>query len=499
MKRVVALAGLALGVLVAVLLLRAATLRSHQIDVEPSAPIDVDANVVAQRLALVVRDRTISQQDADQVDRSQFRALARLLRALYPRVHRTLQLEPVNELSLLYTWPGRNPELAPVLLAAHLDVVPIDADSLDDWTHPPFEGVVENGVVWGRGTLDDKGNLVCILEAVERLLADGFQPERTVYLAFGHDEEVGGDEGARRIAKLLESRGVRLRWAVDEGGVVAEDFLPGLPLEVAVIGIAEKGAVSIGMNLEAEGGHSSTPPRHTAIGDLAAAVVALEQNPMPARIDGVVGEFLDSLAPELPFWPRVVLANRWLFGPALRAGFSRVPPLDAMQRTTTAVTIFQAGVKENVLPTRARAIVNFRIRPGDTIESVSAHVRRTVANDRIHLQVGVRSRPRNPSPASPVDTEAFAEVERSVRSVFPEAVVTPFLVLGGTDGRHYYAITDSVYRFSPFRLGREALRLVHGTDERVSAENLANGVRFFETLLRRGAGVSPGVAQSPST
>jgi carboxypeptidase PM20D1 len=277
--------------------------------------------------------------------------------------------------------------------------------------------------------------------------------------------------------------------------VVAEGFLPGLPLQVAVVGIAEKGSLSIALDLEAEGGHSSTPPRHTAIGDLAAGVVALEENPMPAGIDGVVDVFLDRLAPELPFWARVVLANRWLFGPGLRVAFARVPPLDAMQRTTTAVTIFQAGVKENVLPARARAVANFRIHPRDSIETVTAHVRRSLDDERIRLQLGAGSPPRNPSPVSPVDGEAFATLERSVREVFPDAAVVPYLVVGGTDGRHYHLLTGGVYRLSPFVLGREALRLVHGTDERISAENLVRGVRFFERLLRNGAGA----ASAPAT
>jgi carboxypeptidase PM20D1 len=490
-KRVLAFAALGLAVLVAVVLARAAMLPSRQIEVPPAPPLAVDANAVAQRLALAVRHETVSYQESDRLDRQEFRALASLLRAFYPRAHRALQQEAVNELSLLYTWPGRNPALAPVLLAAHLDVVPIDPGSGDDWTHPPFEGVVEDGVVWGRGAIDAKANLICILDAVERLLADGFEPERTVYLAFGHDEEVGGYDGALAIAKLLESRGVALAFPLDEGGVVAEGFLPGLPLQVAVVGIAEKGSVSIAMELEAEGGHSSTPPPHTAIGGLAAGVVALEENPMPAGIDGVVGVFLDHLAPELPFWARVVLANRWLFGPALRVGFSRVPPLDAMQRTTTAVTIFQAGVKANVLPIRARAIANFRIHPRDSVETVTAHVRRTLDDERVRLHVGVRTPPRNPSPVSPVDGEAFATIQRSVREVFPDAAVVPYLVVGGTDGRHYHLLTDGVYRLSPFVFGRETLRLVHGTDERISAENLARGVRFFERLLRNGAG-APG-------
>ena len=266
---------------------------------------------------------------------------------------------------------------------------------------------------------------------------------------------------------------------------------------MAVIGVAEKGSVGIALDIEAPGGHSSTPPRHTAIGELAKAVTALEANPMPASLDGVTALFLDTLAPELGFPARFVLANRWLFGPLVPLAFSRVPALDAMVRTTTAVTLFQAGVKENVLPSRARAVANFRIHPSDTIESVTDHVRRTIDDERITLQVGVRSEPRNPSPVSSADTEGFATVEEAIRAVFPGTVVVPYLVVGGTDARHYHRVSDDVYRFLPFVYGQEALRLAHGSNERITVQNLVGGVSFYDRLLRAGAGQAPPAAPAP--
>lgn len=487
MKRLLAVLGVGVVLLLAVLLLRGAMVSSHQVDAEPAPALEVDGQAVAQRLALAVAERTISYQDASQLDVAEFRGLHTLLRTAYPRTHAQLELEKVGDLSLLYTWKGKNPELEPVLFAAHLDVVPIDADSADDWEQPPFRGVVADEVVWGRGTMDDKGSLICLLEAVEHLLGEGFEPERTVYLAFGHDEEVGGQDGAVRIADLLSERGVRLAWVLDEGGVVANGLMAGMEFPVAVVGIAEKGFVSIGLTMEAPGGHSSTPPPHTAIGDLAHAVVALEGNPMPARLDGTTALFFDTLTPELGFPARVLLANRWLFGPLLRAGLSRLTYVDAMMRTTTAATIFESGVKENVLPVRARAVVNFRIHPRDRIDTVVEHVRRTIDDDRIELQVGVRSTPREPSPVSPVDSEAFIGLARTIRSVMPGTVVAPFLVMGGTDGRYYHLVSDHVYRFNPFVFGRESLLLAHGTNERISIANLANGVRFYVERIRRGA------------
>jgi len=486
---------LALALLVALLLVRALALSSRQLEVAPAPFLEIDGNALAQSLGLMVRMRTISHQDRSKLDKLAFQRLEAELMGVAPAARHVLHREPVNDLSLLYTWTGRDPTLPPVLLAAHLDVVPVDPASESDWTHPPFEGTVEDGIVWGRGALDDKASLVCLLAAVDRLVRTGFRPERTVYLAFGHDEEVGGYEGAKQIAQLLESRGVELAWVLDEGGLVASEFVAGARGSFAVVGIAEKGSVSIALELEEAGGHSSVPPAHTAIGDLARALVRLERHPMPARIDGVTGLFLDQLAPELPFPERLVLANRWLFGPLIEYAFSRVPALDAMQRTTTALTIFDAGVKENVLPARARAIANFRIHPDDRVSSVSEHVRDTIQDERIQLQIGVRSVPREPSPVSPVDSGAYRLLQGTIRSIFPDAAVLPYLVLGGTDARHYYGLTRNVYRFAPFQLGPEALKLAHGVDERISGENLARAVRFYVELLARGAGA----VQSPSS
>jgi carboxypeptidase PM20D1 len=479
---------LGLALLAGVVLARAALLESRQVEAAPAAEFGVDAGVLAERLALAVRFRTVSHRERARLDTRQFRELHGYLAAIYPAAHAALEREKVAGLSLLYTWQGRNPELRPVLLAAHQDVVPVEAESEADWTHPPFDGVVRDGVVWGRGSMDDKASMICLLEAVERLVGEGFRPERTVYLALGHDEEVGGDEGARQIAELLASRGVALEWVLDEGGAIGADLVPGIEDGVAMIGVAEKGSVSIVLEVEAPGGHSSMPPRHTAIGDVARAVVVLERHPMPASIDGVTALFLDYLAPELPLTARILLANRWLFGPALRHGLSRQPAFDAMMRTTGAVTIIEGGVKTNVLPKRARAVANFRIHPNDDINAVMRHVRDTIDDERVRLHVDVRTRPRNPSVAAPVDSEAFVGLSRTIREVFPGVVAVPYLVVGGTDARHYQVLSENVYRFLPFAFGRDALRLAHGTDERITADNLVGAVRFYVQLIRNAAG-----------
>lgn len=492
MKRFFGAVGLVLLGLLAVLLVRAFALESQQYPSDDWSPILIDSERAAQRLSRVIQKRTVSYQEGTQLEPAEFRGLQRLLAELYPEFHAALEKETVNEWSLLYTWRGRDSALAPVLLGAHLDVVPAQDEG---WTHPPFAGVVEDGTVWGRGALDDKGSLVAIFEGVSALLAAGFVPDRTIYIALGHDEERGGEHGALAIATLLAERGVSLDWVLDEGAAVVEGFLPGIDQGFALVGIAEKGGVSFRLELEAPGGHSSTPPRHTAVGELAAAVVALENNPMPGSFDGVTGQLLDALAPELSLPLRVVLANRWLFDPLLVRAVASQPAVNAMLRTTTAVTIFDGGVKTNVLPRRAHALVNFRIHPNDRIADVSEHIRRVIDNEAVHVEVeGGPGAGREASAVSPTDGAAYASLSKTIRRVFPETVVVPFLVVGGTDSRHYGNVTPNIYRFMPFRLNPDAMKIVHGANERVGVGNLVSGARFYAELLRSSAGP----AQSPS-
>jgi carboxypeptidase PM20D1 len=258
-----------------------------------------------------------------------------------------------------------------------------------------------------------------------------------------------------------------------------------------MVGVAEKGSVAIDLTVEIAGGHSSTPPRHTAIGILAAALTRLEEHPMPGRISGPTARMAEHLAPELGFPFRIALANLWLFGPVLELAMSRQPATDALLRTTTAVTIVEGGVKENVLPGRARAVANFRILPGDTVEDVVEHVRRTLADDRIKIEAGVRSAPRDPTPESPSDDPAFARLAQAVGEVFPGVPAIPFLVLGGTDARHYAELTPRIYRLSPFRFELGDLKRVHGTDERLALESLAGGVRFYRRLIELAGKAQP--------
>ena len=486
MRKILKISALALLLLLAVLIVRAFLLPSRQVPASPasSAPagnIEVDANAAAARLAGALRFQTISREGSGPVDPEAFLALHRYLEQSLPRAHAALTREVVAGYSLLYTWPGKNPSLPPVLLLSHQDVVPVEAGTERSWTQPPFAGRIAGGFIWGRGSLDDKVGVLGLLEAVELLAARGFRPERTVYLAFGHDEEVGGLQGAHSLAALLEKRGVRPLFVLDEGGAIIQGMVPGIDRPIAMVATAEKGYLNVELTARSRGGHSSMPPPHTAIGEIAAAVHALEEHPMPARLSGATRDSFATLAPEMPFGTRVILSNLWLFGPLVERQAASDPATNARLRTTAAATIISGGVKENVLPLGARAVVNFRILPGDSVASVLAHVRQTVGP-------GVTVTPQErsagePSPTSDIGAPEFRMLQSTVAETFPGTLVAPNLLSGGTDSKHYMHLTRNVYRFLAIPMDAKDLLRFHGTDERVGIEGYAGAVRFFARLL----------------
>ncbi|HUO50956.1 MAG TPA: M20/M25/M40 family metallo-hydrolase, partial [Gemmatimonadaceae bacterium] len=367
----------------------------------------------------------------------------------------------------------------------HMDVVPVDPVALAQWHHDPFSGDIAGGFVWGRGTLDDKISVLAELEAVETLLGEGFAPRRTVYLAFGHDEEVGGT-GADSIVQVLKGRNIHPAFVLDEGGAIADGMFPGVTRPLALVGVAEKGYVSIELTVEAAGGHSSMPPRETAVGVLAAAITQLERNPFPAHLDGPASRLFGAVAPLMPFGARMAFANQWLFAPLLRRQLEATPSTDAMLRTTTAPTMIEGSPKDNVLPKRARAVVNFRILPGDSVQGVLARVNAVIGDPRVAARIltgGVG----NPSPVSGTDTEGWRAIAQAAVDVAPQAVVVPYLVMGATDSRHYAVITPNAYRFLPVQIGKDDIARIHGVDERVSIENYGRSVRFMRRLLKLSA------------
>jgi carboxypeptidase PM20D1 len=449
------------------------------------------ARAAAEHLAALIRIPTVSSRHPGEEDAAVFGRFEETLAASYPRVHSELVLEPFGGNGLLFRWPGSSgDEKHPVVLMAHYDVVPVtglplpiaDVDAeAPGWSEPPFAGVVRDGVVWGRGTLDDKGSLVIVLEAVEALLADGFRPARDVYLSFGHNEEVSGD-GAVWAVEFLRRRGVRPWLVLDEGGAVVSGAMPGIKVPTAVVGLAEKGTLDVSLTVRDLGGHASTPPRCGATARLARAIVRIEKHPFPVRLTPAVLALFDTLGRHAkgPLGPLFRRARG--LAPALARVLPRLgPEMNALVRTTAAITQLEGSPGANVLATTARAHANIRIATGETVDGTVARLRRIIHDPSVELTV---VQGEDPSPVSPAAGPQWDVLEASVRVAYPDAITTPYLQLGASDSRHYCAIAEHVYRFSPLAMSTAQREAIHGTDEHVAVAALGRGVAFYEALIR---------------
>ncbi len=474
---VLALGTAVLGGALATGVLRSA---SRQIAVAPAAPIQIDVDTAAQRLSHAIRHRTVA--PVDSASQAEFERFQDFLSGSFPALHKRLARETVSQHSLLYTWQGSDPKLKPILLMAHMDVVPIDPASEQSWTHPPFSGQIAGGFIWGRGAMDDKASVMAILEAVEHLLNNGFQPARTIYLAFGHDEEIGGHDGAANIAATLAARNVQLEYVLDEGMNILSGIIDGVAAPVALVGIAEKGYLSVELSAAAAGGHSSIPTQDNAIGRINRALQRLEATPFPAKLRGPTRAMFDYLGPEMTGINKIALTNLWLFEPMIANKLAKSPLTDAILRTTMAPTFFNAGVKENILPTQARAVINLRIMPGESTASALEHVRRAIDDPQVKLTpLAIRM---EPSAVTDSDSSSFKLVERTIRQTMPEAVVAPSLLVAATDSRHYAGLTKNVLRFLPITLTAADTKRYHGIDERIAVSDYLRCINFYAQLIK---------------
>jgi carboxypeptidase PM20D1 len=493
MKRFLKLILLSVVILLVVAIVRTLVLPTKQIAGFPYTAEGVDAQKASRELANAIPFQTISweQGGTDEQRRATQEAFATFhmyLEKAFPRVYAKLDHEIVGLNSLLFTWKGSDASLKPIILLGHQDVVPIEEGTESKWKQPPFSGTIADGFIWGRGTLDDKMTVVGLLETVDILLSKGFQPKRTVILAFGQDEEIGGLEGAAKIAQLLKSRGVQAEFVTDEGGFVSTGMMPGVSAPVAMIGTSEKGYLSLELSVETAGGHSSIPPPESSIGILAEAIRKIETHPMPAHVHGPIGEFLEFGGGSAGFPMRMVYRNLWLFGPVVQHLLESSPDTNATLRTTTATTIFRAGTKDNVMPSRATAIVNFRILPGDSVASVIEHVRRAINDSRVKMQPLAGEPPTEPSSQSRVDSPNFRLMQKTLAQVYPEAVVAPFVFVAATDSKHYASLSKDAYRFAPILMNAEDVARLHSTNERIGVDNFARSIEFYCQLIRNAAG-----------
>jgi carboxypeptidase PM20D1 len=428
--RIFQVLGGSLLLLIAVLVGRTLMLTAPPVSSGTSVEIPVDRAAIARHLSESIRFETISKQAPETLDPMMFEAFIEWASRTFPEVHQKLERERVGTYSLLYTWAGSDPSLAPILLTGHYDVVPVIPGSEGDWENPPFDGTIADGFVWGRGALDDKGAVVTMYEAATQLLDEGFEPKRTIYFAFDHDEELGGHEGAGAVTELLRSRGIELEWTLDEGSFFMQGLIPG--------------------------------------------------------IEGLMAEGLDAIAPHAPFTFRVVLANRWLFDPIIEMTLSGAGPVNAMLRTTTAATMLSASIKENVLPIEAIATFNFRLHPRDTAEDVATHLKEVIQDDEIEIRQ--RGNESAASSVSSTQSEGFRDIAAAARDVVDAAIVMPGLTVGGTDSRHFSQIAEDSYRFNPVIVTIDDVAGFHGTNERISIENLELATRFYMRLIQRSAG-----------
>lgn len=468
----------AVFLLLGILLLRAAFFRPKSKSVPTGSPISFDRERAVSALQSLVRCKTVSHPNPMVEGDGEFEKLIELLPRLYPLVFQNCSFQRFPERGLLLKWPGKRSS-SPTVLMAHYDVVPAD-EAL--WDKPAFEGIIENGVLWGRGTLDTKVTVNGILSAAEHLMAEGFSAQNDVYFAFSGSEEINGN-GAKHIVDHFISHGIQPALVLDEGGAVVENVFPGVKSPCALIGIGEKGMMNVEYSVCDHGGHASAPPVDTPVSILSNACLRILKHPFKMHINPPAAALFDTLGRHSTFLYRIVFANLWCFRPVLdlicrRSGGE----LNALVRTTTAFTQMEGSAARNVLPTQAKLISNMRLNPGDTMAEAEKYLREVVDDDRVQLRVLEGF---DPSSVSVTDCEGYQRLTAVVSQTFPGVIVTPYLMIQCSDARHYGVLSDRVYRFCPMELSAEERSTIHGNNERIPLDTVYKTVEFYIRLMKQ--------------
>ena len=475
-----------IGAAAAVNAVRAAKFVPEKVDYGTPSEEKVDLKRACDNLSKAISIPTVSYPEKDKVDFTKFEEFHEFLEEAYPLIHKNLTKEVVMEASLIYKWEGTRSDLDPIALLAHQDVVPISAGTEDDWTHPPFEGFNDGEYIWGRGAIDMKNHLIAVMEAVETLLEEGFKPERDVYLLFGQDEEVvaSGESGAKNIMLVLKERGIHLDSVIDEGGAIIPVNVKGVMnnKELVGIGIAEKGYLDIEISVNATGGHSSQPPVHSALGDLAEVIRNLEKHQFKPEYRPFVNDLITGLGMACTYPLRLVTCNLPYMKTLVKNGMTLLPFTACFVRTTTAVTMAEGSPAANVLPQKASVVVNFRQMPGTTVDDVVAHIRKVCKNKNIEIKV---LKQKEASQFSPTDSRTFNIIKELCLQENKNSIVAPYLVMGGTDACNYEPICENIYRYSPYKVSVELLRCAHATDERVPVLAIEPAVAFFKRYVKK--------------
>lgn len=444
----------------------------------------VDVERFIKNLSDAIKIPTIANRDESLVDWAPFDEFHAMLEKAYPLMHEKLEKQIISTRSLLYHWKSEHPEKEPIALLSHQDVVPVTPGTEDDWKYPAYSGEIAEGFLWGRGAIDMKNHLIGVCEAVETLLEEGYVPERDVYICFGHNEEVMAEGeicGADCMMRWFKERGIKLDSVLDEGGAILEAKVDKvIDGHLAGVGIAEKGHVDFEISVNAKGGHSSQPPKHSALGELSRIVCKLENNQFKAELTPQLYSLFNEIGKNTTYPVRCVMSNLPVLKPLITKICSEIPPVASMMRTTTAVTMANGSPAPNVLPQKATVNVNFRIMPGQTIEDVEAHIRK-IAGPKAEIRMVSG---KNPSKISPTDSRAFNAIREICKEMDPKAIVAPYLVMGGTDARNYEDVCDNIYRYSPFLMDTALLLTCHGTNERIPLTSLKDGVVFFKKYIR---------------
>ena len=469
---------MALILFLAVILIRAILFRPAEEDRAVPDSIAFDGDAAVKHLRELVMCRTVSYEDHSREDEDEFEKLRSLLPEFYPNVFSTCEFERVGRTGLLFKWKGKS-DKAPSVLMAHYDVVPVDERG---WDKPAFDGIIENGELWGRGTLDTKITFCASLEAAETLIKKGFVPENDLYFSYAGDEEVFGT-GASDIVDLLEKRGITPQMVVDEGGAVVENVFPGVSDKCAMVGIAEKGMIEADFTYRGNGGHASAPLPHGPVGYLSKAVWDVETHPFPVTLCSPVAQMYDTLGRRSTFLYRVLFSNLWLFLPVLdlicrKSGGE----LNALMRTTCAFTQMEGSEANNVIPPQASVGANLRLIDGDSVDGALSYLRKVVNNPDITITA---RHSQEPSPASDTNSDAWRKVKQAIEQTWTEAIVSPYIMVQCSDSRHFCRISDKVMRFSAMELSKEERGRIHGNNERIPLDKVGKAVEFYLNLERQ--------------
>lgn len=472
--------GTLLIVLVLVTITLAILAQTKQPDVKEEL-FPVNEEEAIENLSNAVKFKTVSTEDRKDINYKEFTRFLTFLKETYPTVYKQLEVETVNEYSVVLKWAGADETAQPIGLTSHYDVVPVAKGTEKDWEQDAFSGKVDEQFIWGRGTLDDKVGVIGTLEAIKYLVEDNYIPKQDIYLLFGHDEEIGGDEGAAKLTEYFKEKDIQLKYILDEGGAIVKGMVPGVDKPVGVIGVAEKGSATAILSVKGSGGHSSQPKSMTNVGRLSKAIANLEEKQFNASISGPTEELFEFTAPEMSFMYKYIFENQWLFKPVIKKILLSKPATAAVVRTTIAPTIFHAGDKDNILPEKAEAIINLRVMPGDTLADLQKQMEKMIDDDQVKIKIEGNEA----SKVSSTTSESFKSIQKAVRSVDDQVVVAPYIMIGASDSKHYAEIADDAYRFLPIKMEEDSLERMHGTNERIEKKAYLESIQFYIHLLKQ--------------